>query len=181
MQLPHLQLFQDTVDFIFDTAAMLVDDFTDEQRAVMNRLDSWRTSDPRLSFLQGSPGASALDAWLGLVLTQQPASSNSTALASAPSSQSNMARSTIPQTPSSQPSPRPPQVSQNGRAPTTQHGSSTAARPMLGQQGVPNAPKSFQLPAQFPLKYWELLPDQGSTGAPNDTAISLAMFNTKKA
>jgi hypothetical protein len=181
MQLPQLQLFQDTMDFVFDTATMLVDDFSDEQRAFLSRSDCWRTSDSRLAFLQGPTGSSNLDSWLGLVLSQQPTPSNTNSSASAPSSQSNIGRNALPQTPSSQPSPRAQQAPQNGRTPAPQHGSSNTMRQMPGQQSNANAAKSFLPPTQFTLKYWELLPDQGNTGAVNDTAISLAMFGTKKA
>ncbi|KAF2675007.1 hypothetical protein BT63DRAFT_26410 [Microthyrium microscopicum] len=165
---PQLQTSIDLLDFMFDVAAMFSDDLTDEQRTFMSKSDFWRASDPRLSFLQG-PSACPADAWLGLVLAQ-PASTGSV---SAPSSQTPAPRTPITKQ----------QSSQQSRPGSQQRGSSQTQTAQLPGQLRSNQapPKTFAPPVQFPLKYWELLPDQGAAGAANDTAISLSLFGTRKA
>lgn len=161
--LPLLQERQETLDYVFDVSTLLADDLSDEQRFMFARFESQRLSEPRIFFLLGS--SPPADGWLGLVTSQAPVgvatSTSSSVGAPGRAGHSQPIQGASPAWNGPQPLPRP----QPGQ------------RPAVGS----NQQKLFNPPVQYPLKRWELLPDQGSTGAINDTAISLSLFGARKA
>jgi mediator of RNA polymerase II transcription subunit 12 len=149
-----------TTELLYDMASCLSDDLSDEYRGMLIRTEMPKyPNDPRISFILGPP--SSTDAWLGLVTTNQLAPPSTPAPATP-----------VPQTPAArfgnqqQGNPR---FQQPVRPPTPQRPSSTST-----QQ------KSFNPPVPFPLRRWELLPDQGSSTTANDTAISLSLVGARK-
>lgn len=155
--LPQLQGRPETLEYAFDVSALLSDDFTDDQHLAFAKFEAQRLADPRVFFLLGSSPSS--DGWLGLVTSQAVA--GTTASASSVGTPGRIAYGQ--QASSSTPAP--------------------GARPQPGQRASAGSSqqKQFNPPVQYPLKRWELLPDQGNTGAVNDTAISLSLFGARKA
>jgi hypothetical protein len=161
--LPQLQEHPETLEYVFDVSALLADDLSDEQRSIFARFESQRLSDPRIFFLLGS--SPLADGWLGLVTSQNPVGAATSASGSV---------GTPGRTGQSQPV--------QGASPAWT-GPQPVTRPQPGQRTAAGSSqqKLFNPPVQYPLKRWELLPDQGSTGAVNDTAISLSLFGARKA
>ena len=133
-----IEEFRTTSELLFDTAAYLSDDLSDEYRAHLIRSELAKyPDDPRISYILG-PGPMT-DSWLGLVTTNQTGAST-------------------------------PAARLGARPATPQRAS-----------GTPSQPKNFNPPIPFPLRRWELLPDQGSNTTANDTAISLCLVGARKA
>jgi hypothetical protein len=138
---------------MFDVAMSFSDDISDDVRT--HFLKTEPLHDPRISFLFGP--VAVTDGWLGLVTVNnafQPPGSSSQ-----------------PNTPPARYGPGPPQP---GSA-RMQQRASTPQR-----QSVQTLQKSFNPPVPFPLRRWELLPDQGNNASGNDTAISLSLFGARK-
>jgi hypothetical protein len=156
---PGLQALGDTIDHIYDVAIAFADELSDEQRAGLVKSESGRLQDHRIAFLLGYTPPT--EAWLGLVTTQNTSNGQS--------GNSSTNRSSFnPHSPAgSRPSPGQPQ-----RAPMPTH----------QRQGQNQAQqKQFNPPIHYPVKPWELLPDQGNPGGANDTAISLSLYGARKA
>jgi mediator of RNA polymerase II transcription subunit 12 len=154
----QLETFQSTSEFIFDVAAYLSDDLSDDLRAHFLKSECQRRNDdPRISFLFGPNQVT--DGWVGLVTTNHSTSS------SGPISR--------PNTPPARFGPGQQQLS-GMRAQQRPPAPQRQANPM------PNPPKSFNAPVPFTLRRWELLPEQGNNSSGNDTAISLSLFGARK-
>jgi mediator of RNA polymerase II transcription subunit 12 len=188
----RLQALPGTVDFLFDAAMASADELADEQRAaVLARAPATATADARVAYLFGTPVGH--DGWLRVVLTPPPTTAAAVAGAGVGS----------PSTAAATPSQASP-----GLRPIGGGGAPHAAAPARAMQqrvgfgaapgGGPQSPgvrgggsqqqqsggasKGIGPAVPFPLKRWELLPDQGvSGGAANDTAISLALVGTRRA
>jgi len=167
-----LQQYQSSYELLYDVVLMLYDELTDEQKMFLPKFEG--PSNAPVNFLQSPSGARSFDGWLGLVMPQitQP---NASAF-STPSSQTSSQRQGLH-------GPNSPSVRQATQAQVTARGAQQATAGASRQSGgnAVSAPKLFMPPVQYPLKYWELLPDQGSNGTANDTAISLGLFGTRKA
>lgn len=141
---------------MFDVAACLSDELSDDARAQFSKTELH--IDPRISFLFGP--TTVTDGWLGLV--------TSTHTLQHPGSISR------PNTPPARFGPgqqQPGSARMQQRAPTHQRQASSSMQ---------NSQKSFNPPVPFPLRRWELLPDQGNNASGNDTAISLSLFGARK-
>lgn len=175
---PALAISRATAEFLYDTAATLSDDLTDEARAALLRSEIAKTNsgyaslDKRIAFILGS-AAQNPDAWLGLVASahppQQPATTTSpAAMAPVLTPQQAQARFGTPR-------PFPQQQGQRPPLPGLQR---------TGSGLVPsaaNAGKTFNAPVPFHLRRWELLPETGSSGGmANDTAIGLGLVGARR-
>jgi mediator of RNA polymerase II transcription subunit 12 len=153
-----MEAYPATAEFVCDVAAQFADDLPDDMRVHLLRSEMHKhRDDARIVFLLGPTPQT--EGWLGLVTTNTspptmpPISAPTTSTTRfGPSQQQMGARAQLPARP--QPPQRP--------------GASA------GQQ------KSFNPPVPFPLRQWELLPDQGSTTGGNDTSISLSLFGARK-
>lgn len=182
---PELQPYTQTTEYILDVAASLSDDLPEDARAQLLKYESSKpTHDPRIAFILGLP-TTIPDAWLGLTTPTQPQPSSST---------SNPAFSTATNHASAAAAAR-------GTAPQHQHQGfwqAQAQRTQAQQQrfgaagggavnnaggALPNtttAPVEYGKPMPFQLRRWEILPDSTSGSGPNDTALSLTLFDAKK-
>jgi hypothetical protein len=165
-----------------------IDTLSVDQRLSFAKADSTRMSDSLLTYLLGVPTNAAYDTWLGLVMSatqQQQSSSTQSQPMTTPASsaqsqtQSQLRTGSVPRTP----------LPAGG----TQH-STQSTQPVSSQQRgglLSNRPgatvaqssnnKVMAPPVPFPLKPWEMLPDQGGITAVNDTAINLTLFSARKA
>jgi hypothetical protein len=191
----RLQALPETTGFLHDAAMPWADELTDEQRvgalarAVSQATEALRPLDARVAYLFGAPATR--DGWLRVVLSS-PSSSLPPTAAGGPAAGSpgvmgapalvspGGARAAMGGTPQT---PRPMQQQQQ-----QQRVGGGAAGPQspsvrVGAQQLPQAGgRSFGPAVAFPLKHWELLPDQGASGgAANDTAISLALVGMRRA
>lgn len=155
---PWLEAYPMTAELVCDISAQFADDLPDEMRVHLLRSESLKYKhDTRIAFLLGP--VQQTEGWLGLVTTNTAPSipqvgtpTTSAARFGAGQSQMN-ARAQLPARH------QPPPQRQGGQT---------------GQQ------KSLNPPVPFPLRRWELLPDQGSTTGGNDTSISLSLFGARK-
>jgi mediator of RNA polymerase II transcription subunit 12 len=173
---PALSTSRGTVEFLYDTAAYLSDDLTDEARSAMmkNEGNRW-TSDARITFILGTPSAAA-DAWLGLVTSNQVP--GTPVMTTPGQSQASPARFGPPQPQSRFPQQTPRQTPQQSAA--MQRMAAGPNGPLSGAaMGIVPQAKSFNAPVPFHLRRWEMLPDQGSNAA-NDTAISLSLLGARR-
>jgi mediator of RNA polymerase II transcription subunit 12 len=154
----QLETFRSTSEFIFDVAAYLSDDLSDDLRMHFLKSEPQRRNDdPRMTFLFGPNQVT--DGWVGLVTT------NHSMQPSGPTSR--------PDTPPARFGPGQQQFG-GARAQQRPPAPQRQATPMA------NPPKSFNAPVPFPLRQWELLPEQGNNSSANDTAISLSLFGARK-
>jgi hypothetical protein len=163
------------MQFLVDVAALCIDSLSDEQRMSFAKADLSRSSDSLLIYLLDVPTNFGCDGWLGLVMSvaQQTSSQahNGTPISSQSLTQSQGQVRAGPAR-----SPGTPQSSQSTQ-PQPQRGPIMGARQSGG--GQPGG-KAMAPPIPFPIKPWEMLPDQGNAAAVNDTAISLALFSARK-
>ena len=157
LTLPQLESFRSVGEFIFDVASHLADDLPDDLRTHFLKTETQRNNDdPRISFLFGP--VPSTDGWVGLV------TSNNTFPPPGP-----ISRPTTP------PSRFGSGQQQQGSTRPQQRPSAPQRQPTL-----PITQKNFNAPVPFPLRRWELLPDQGNNTSGNDTAISLALFAARR-
>jgi mediator of RNA polymerase II transcription subunit 12 len=200
---PALVTSRSTIEFLYDTTAYISDELTDEARVALAKSEGSKCpSDTRISFILGTQSGT-LDAWLGLVTSNQtvlssvgsittPASASPTGsqlLSHANTQQSPAAaRFGVQRPPSFTPSPQ-PQRPGPGQAPQLQRQASGALGSIGGPSGGPGAgsfmaamqQKSFNAPVPFHLRRWEMLPDPGTAGMmANDTAISLGLVGARR-
>jgi mediator of RNA polymerase II transcription subunit 12 len=155
---PQLETFTSIGELIFDVAAYLSDDIPDDLRTHFTKSEFHRHSDDaRITFLFGP--IQTADSWVGLVTTNH---------------------SILPPGSVSGPNTPPARF-----GPGQQHQGSARAQqrpPVLQRPAspMPNSQKTFNPPVPFPLRQWELLPEQGNNSSGNDTAISLALFGARK-
>lgn len=152
---PQLEPLHTTCEYMFDVAIYLTDDISDDLRTHISYAEPQGHNDPRISFLFGPN--TATDGWLGLVTSNnavQPPGSISR-----------------PNTP---PARFGPGQQQAGRM------QQRTPAPQRQTSSVQHAQKNFNLPVPYPLRRWELLPDQGNNASSNDTAISLSLFGARK-
>jgi mediator of RNA polymerase II transcription subunit 12 len=172
---PALGTSRSTIEFLYDTAAYLSDDLTDEARSALIKNEGNKyPTDARITFILGSHPPSP-DAWLGLVTT-------TTTSHQMPSTQSPV------QPPRFQPPQQQNRFPQQGtrmqQTPAMQRMNSgpTGAAMGLGMGIVPppqQMAKSFNAPVPFHVRRWEMLQDTGSS-AMNDTAISLSLLGARR-
>jgi hypothetical protein len=197
---PQLSLYSDTLQYLEDCAALCIDDMTtamgitssgmsvmapgslgsqatttdvsEHQRILASlkaEIQKSASDDSVVSFLFSSPKERE-HSWLGLVVPLQPHGQS--------------------QKPQSQPSHGfGHQRSNSGafggaasmqRIPSQLQRSQSVATPGGGMSTPVGGNKTFAPPIPFLVQNWDLLPDQGSAGAINDTAISLSLFGTRK-
>ncbi|TID17547.1 Mediator of RNA polymerase II transcription subunit 12 [Venturia nashicola] len=155
---PWLEAYPMTAELVCDISAQFADDLPDEMRVHLLRSESLKYKyDARIAFLLGP--VQQTEGWLGLVTTN-----------TAPS----LAQPGTPTTSSARFGAGQPQLNARAQLPARPQPPSQRPGGQAGQQ------KSFNPPVPFPLRRWELLPDQGSTTGGNDTSISLSLFGARK-
>lgn len=182
---PELQPYPKTTEYILDVAASLSDDLPEEARTQLLKYESVKPiHDPRILFLLGFP-STMQDSWLGLITPTQSQASGSTNTPN-PSTASNAANAA---------------AAARGTAGQHQHQGfwqpqvqrTQAQQQRLGAAGAsaaalaggvngngPVPPVEYGKPVPFQLRRWEILPDSTSGSGPNDTALSLTLFDAKK-
>ncbi|KAF2400311.1 hypothetical protein EJ06DRAFT_582173 [Trichodelitschia bisporula] len=152
---PELQRFPSTVERVFDVASYFSDDLPDNLRMSLAKIEGTKhCNDPRIAFLFGS--AQNPDDWLGLITSATGyASSAGPSAALVPAAR----------TPTGQLQQRQQQILRTA----------PAQRP-----GASPSQMHFNPPVPFPLRRWELLPDQSNNTSGNDTPISLSLFKARK-
>ncbi|KAL1640553.1 RNA polymerase II mediator complex subunit [Diplodia intermedia] len=182
---PELQPYPNTTEYVLDVAASLSDDLPEDARIQLLKHEANKpVHDPRIIFILGFP-STMQDSWLGLITpTQSPASgSANTPNQSTVSNAANTAaasRSTAAQ-----------HQHQGFWQPQVQR--TPAQQQRLGAAGAagagvvtnvsgagPAPPVEYSKPVPFQLRRWEILPDSTSGSGPNDTALSLTLFDAKK-
>ncbi|KAL0261623.1 RNA polymerase II mediator complex subunit [Diplodia seriata] len=182
---PELQPYPNTTEYVLDVAASLSDDLPEDARIQLLRHEANKpVHDPRIIFILGFP-STMQDSWLGLITpTQSPASgSANTPNQSTVGNAANTAaasRSTAAQ--HQHQGFWQPQVQ---RTPAQQQrlGAACAAGAgvVTNMSGAgPAPPVEYSKPVPFQLRRWEILPDSTSGSGPNDTALSLTLFDAKK-
>jgi mediator of RNA polymerase II transcription subunit 12 len=155
---PQLEGFSSIGDFLFDVAAYMSDDVPDDIRTHFLKSDIQRHSDDaRISFLFGP--LQATDSWVGLVTTNH---------------------TMHPPGSASRPNTPPARFGPGQQHQGSIRGQQRPPAPQRPASPMPNPPKSFNAPVPFPLRQWELLPEQGNNSSGNDTSISLALFGARK-
>jgi hypothetical protein len=176
------------------------DELPEEQRAAMlartaapAAADAPRPVDGWLAYLFGAPAAH--DGWLRVVLSSSSPSSTTAAASAgggvgspsvaAPSPGARAIGAAPQAAGAGRPVPQEQQQQQRvgaGAGPQSPSVRGGAGGSSQQQQTGSALGKSFGPVVAFPLKHWELLPDQGASGgAANDTAISLALVGTRRA
>ncbi|QDS67747.1 hypothetical protein FKW77_006110 [Venturia effusa] len=156
---PWLELYPMTAELVCDVSAQFTDDLTDEMRVHLLRSETLKyKDDARMTFLLGP--VQQTEGWLGLVTTNTTPSS--------------ISQASTPTTSAARFGAGQPQTGARGQLPARPQPPSQRPGAQAGQQ------KSFNPPVPFPLRRWELLPDQGSTTGGNDTSISLSLFGARK-
>ncbi|KAH7057369.1 hypothetical protein B0J12DRAFT_775176 [Macrophomina phaseolina] len=178
---PELQSFPQTTEYILDVAASLSDDLPEEARAQLLRYESTKaTHDPRVAFLLGLPAA-IQDSWLGLITPIQPQSTGNTTSSASnnPASAAAAARGTA-----AQHQHQGFWQAQAQRTQAQQQRLGAAGTGAAAQAGGMNSnstqPVEYGKPVPYHLRRWEILPDSTSGSGPNDTALSLTLFDAKK-
>ncbi|KAL1630598.1 RNA polymerase II mediator complex subunit [Diplodia seriata] len=182
---PELQPYPNTTEYVLDVAASLSDDLPEDARIQLLRHEANKpVHDPRIIFILGFP-STMQDSWLGLITpTQSPASgSANTPNQSTVGNAANTAaasRSTAAQ--HQHQGFWQPQVQ---RTPAQQQrlgaAGAAGAGVVTNMSGAgPAPPVEYSKPVPFQLRRWEILPDSTSGSGPNDTALSLTLFDAKK-
>lgn len=157
---PWLEEYPMTAELVCDISAQFADDLTDEMRVHLLRSELLKyKDDTRIAFLLG-PVQQTEGGWLGLVTTN---------ITPPP-----IPRAGTPTTSAARFGAGQPQMSARAQHPARPQPPSQRSGTQAGQQ------KSFNPPVPYPLRRWELLPDQGSTTGGNDTSISLSLFGARK-
>lgn len=167
------------MQYLVDVAAVSIDSLTDEQRLSFAKADPSRSSDPLLIYLLDVPTNIGCEAWLSLVMSAAQQASGHAQIGTPISSQQSQSQS--------QGQVRAGATRSPAAAGTPQSSQSTQPQPPRGPligprqtgSGQPGI-KAMTTPIPFPLKPWEMLPDQGNAAAINDTAISLALFSARR-
>lgn len=170
-----LQPFSQTTEYILDVATSLSDDLPDEARAQLLKYEAAKsTHDPRVVFILGLPAA-IQDSWLGLITPTQPQPSGS----NPPASAAAAARGTAAQHQHQgfwQAQAQRTQAQQQRLGAT----SAGAAAHTGTVSGGSAQPVEYGKPVPYHPRRWEILPDSTSGSGPNDTALSLTLFDAKK-
>jgi mediator of RNA polymerase II transcription subunit 12 len=170
---PTLKSFPEILQQLIDIAALTIDSLADEQRVMFTKMDYSRSSDPFLAYMLGIASTRATETWLGLVTSYIQQASTQSQAGTPVSSQQSQSQGVV------RPGATRPGVTSQTSQSSQQQRSSTAGSRTGGV--TPQAlNKAMAPPVPFPLKPWEMLPDQSNVAAANDTAISLALFGARK-
>ncbi|GAB7351787.1 hypothetical protein MBLNU459_g2361t1 [Dothideomycetes sp. NU459] len=167
---PKLQTQLHTLEHVLDVTSMISDDVPMESlQSIVKQFPAFARNNSRVRYLFGS--ANPPDSWLVLA---------SRIYSQLPGQQANNVAqsSSLPRPPSSLP-PRPGSVPQR---PTGVAGS-TLTQQQGQQRPTPtsSARGQFEIKTQpFHLKRWEIMPDPTPNMGPNDTSLSLGLFQARK-
>lgn len=187
---PELQPYPKVTEYILDVAAFLSDDLPDDARIQILKYETQKPShDPRMAFILGLP-ATIQDSWLGLITPTQPQPSSTTSnpapTGNNPASAAAAARSTAAQHQhqgfwQAQAQRTQTQQQRLGTPGTGTAATTGGANGSVAQlPSATNTPVEYGKPAPFQLRRWEILPDSTSGSGPNETALSLTLFDAKK-